>query len=201
MIAKITGRLDSVFNSYAIIDVNGVGYRVYSPHSTLQQLTSKQGTTISLFIETHVREDRIHLFGFMQSIEKDAFNMLQNVTGIGTKVALHILSHFSVAKLKQVIIAEDKASLRAIPGIGAKLIDRIMIELKNKITVLVVEENNSGTLTRNASTGIVEDAINVLIALGVSKVEAMQIAHNIYSSSPDISVNELVTTALKQRAK
>ncbi|KJV55631.1 holliday junction DNA helicase RuvA [Orientia chuto str. Dubai] len=204
MIAKLKGILDSITDSYLIIDVNGVGYQVYSSSNTLLKLVKEESSIISLFIETHVREDRIHLFGFLDNTEKVAFNILQSVSGIGTKMALHILSHLTPHQLQIAISTQDRHQLKTISGVGPKLIDRLMIELRDRVTNINPIVNNSCKISsfgNNMQSNILSDAITALVSLGISRTEATQILSDIYSLSPTMSVNELVKTALQQRAK
>ncbi|KJV75512.1 Holliday junction branch migration protein RuvA [Orientia tsutsugamushi str. Gilliam] len=205
MIAKLKGILDSITDSYLIIDINGVGYQVYSSGKTLMKLIKEEGSIVSLFIETHVREDRIHLFGFLDNTEKVAFNMLQSVSGIGTKMALHILSNLTPHQLQVAISSQNRHQLKAISGVGPKLIDRLMIELRDKVANINTIANNTSlailSTDSNTHDNILSDAITALIALGISRAEATQILSDIYALSPSISVNELVRTALQRRAK
>ncbi|CAM80579.1 Holliday junction branch migration protein RuvA [Orientia tsutsugamushi] len=205
MIAKLKGILDSITDSYLIIDINGVGYQVYSSGKTLMKLIKEEGSIVSLFIETHVREDRIHLFGFLDNTEKVAFNMLQSVSGIGTKMALHILSNLTPHQLQIAISSQNRHQLKAISGVGPKLIDRLMIELRDKVANINTIANNTSlailSTDSNTHDNILSDAITALIALGISRAEATQILSDIYALFPSISVNELVRTALQRRAK
>src|ERR1700677_1963948 len=123
MIGKLKGVIDSSCEEYVIIDVSGVGYQVFCSIKTLSEL--KVGTNTSLLIETHVREDHIHLFGFLHEEEKNAFNILQSVNGIGTRLALTILSCLSPSELQAAIDLKDKEAFRKVSGVGPKLAERI----------------------------------------------------------------------------
>ncbi|MFD1333365.1 Holliday junction branch migration protein RuvA, partial [Methylopila musalis] len=130
MIGKLTGKVDSVGLDWAIIDVGGVGYVVHCSTRTLSRL--KAGETARLSIETHVREDRIQLFGFMSDLEREWFRLLNTVQGVGTKVALGVLSVLEAPDLATAIALQDKAAISRAPGVGPRVAARIAAELKDK---------------------------------------------------------------------
>ena len=132
MIAKLTGRIDEIDGDSLVIDVGGVGYLVFCSNTTINVL-STQGDIVSLFIETHVREDHIHLFGFADPIEQKWFRLLTTVQGVGTKVALAMLSAAQPNILSSAIAAGDKTVITSAPGVGPKLAARIISELRDKI--------------------------------------------------------------------
>src|SRR5499427_8636011 len=129
MIGKLTGMIDSVGEDFAILDVGGVGYLVHCSVRTLQELPAV-GEVVALAIETHVREDQIRLFGFVSTAEREWFRLLQTVQGVGTKVALAILSTLKAADLATAIAMRDKAMITRAPGVGPKVAERIVTELK-----------------------------------------------------------------------
>src|SRR3982750_57157 len=131
MIGKLKGIIDSYGEDYIILDVQGVGYQVHCSARTLQALPA-QGEPVSLAIETHVREDQIRLFGFQSDIEREWFRLLQTVQGVGTKVALAILSTLRPADLASAIAMRDKAMVARSPGVGPKVAERVVTELKDK---------------------------------------------------------------------
>src|SRR6478672_3133755 len=131
MIAKLTGLIDSTTGEGAVLDVNGVGYLVFCSPRTLARLPAK-GAPASLLIETHVREDHIHLYGFADLPERDWFRLLTTVQGVGAKLALAVLGVLGPDDLAHAIAAGDKASLSRPPGVGPKLAGRIAAELKDK---------------------------------------------------------------------
>ena len=131
MIGKLKGILDSYGEDFIVIDVNGVGYVVHCSARTLQSLPAA-GEAVTLAIETHVREDQIRLFGFQADIEREWFRLLQTVQGVGTKVALSILSTLRPADLASAIALRDKAAITRTPGVGPKVAERIVTELKDK---------------------------------------------------------------------
>src|SRR6266540_6422620 len=128
MIGKLTGIVDSYGTDWLILDVHGVGYQVHCSARTLQALPAK-GEAATLSIETHVREDQIRLFGFQSDVEREWFRLLQTVQGVGTKVALSILSTLKPADLASAIAMRDKAMVARSPGVGPKVAERIVTEL------------------------------------------------------------------------
>lgn len=134
MIARLKGRIEAVDTDTAIVDVAGVGYLVHASSRTLGQLAV--GHDVTLWIETHVREDHIHLFGFLGADEQRWFRLLTTVQGVGAKVALAILSVLTGDVLMQAIAAQDKAAVCRAPGVGPKLAQRILNELKDKVGAL-----------------------------------------------------------------
>src|SRR3954471_8701825 len=131
MIGKLRGIIDSYGEDYIIVDVSGVGYLVHCSARTLQALPA-QGEAVTLAIETHVREDQIKLFGFTSDLEREWFRLLQTVQGVGTKVALAVLSTLKPGELATAIAMRDKAMVARTPGVGPKVAERIVSELKDK---------------------------------------------------------------------
>ncbi|MBT3395735.1 MAG: Holliday junction branch migration protein RuvA [Alphaproteobacteria bacterium] len=173
MIAKLTGRLDSVAEGSAVVDVSGVGYLVLCSGRTLAGLGAP-GEAVSLVIETHVREDHINLYGFGEDQERDWFRALMSVQGVGAKVALAILSVSEAAMLAGAIAAQDHVPLTVANGVGPKLAKRIVLELKDKAPTLAL----GSTPTAMASTsqlddsGPARDAVSALVNLGYQRTDA-----------------------------
>ena len=134
MIAKLNGKLDSTGESWAVIDVGGVGYLVFCAGRTLAALPSP-GAAISLEIETVVREDQFHLYGFLDAHEREWFRLLRKVQSVGAKMALAILGLLSPEDLSLAIAARDRGALTRVSGVGPKLADRLITELKEKAPV------------------------------------------------------------------
>ncbi|HJD57035.1 MULTISPECIES: Holliday junction branch migration protein RuvA [Rickettsieae] len=197
MIGKLKGTIDACFNDYVIIDVNGVGYLVYCSSKTLNKLVVNE--FCQLFIETHVREDHINLYGFLSLEEKFVFNLLQSVNGIGTRMALAILSNLSPEQIQSAIARRDKEAFKAVSGVGLKLAERIIIELKDKaltnLTTNLPIDKNDSDLSKISS-----DATLVLTSLGVNRTEAHNLVQEIIAKDPDLSINELIKLALKARS-
>jgi Holliday junction DNA helicase RuvA len=168
MIAKLTGLVDSLGDDWAVLDVGGIGYLVFCSGRTLGELP-RQGETARLYVDTHVREDHIHLYGFAEASERDWFRLLQGVQGVGARVALAILSALSAGDLTQAIAAQDKAPLTRASGVGAKLAQRIVSELKDKVAAAL-----PGPVGAVAAPGDgdAEDAVSALVNLGYPRVDA-----------------------------
>lgn len=200
MIGKLKGKVDSHYDDFAIIDVGGVGYKVYCSNKTLSKL--EIGNAIELFIETHVREDHIHLFGFNSLAEQNNFITLQSVKGVGVRMALAILSHLTPEEISIALMSGDKATFTNISGIGKKLAERIVMELKDKSTSLVSSTPNnnvttSGTILPNIND-TANDAISALVNLGINRSEAFQKVGNVLNQHPDADISEIIRLALKK---
>jgi holliday junction DNA helicase RuvA len=174
MIAKLTGKLDSVARDHAVIDVNGVGYLVHCPARTLAALPPS-GETVSLAIETMVRENAIDLYGFSDPAERDWFRLLMTVQGVGARVASALLSALNAADLARAIANEDKALLTRADGVGQKLATRLAIELKDKVGTMTLGQAVAA-LTPAAAVlpgdAAAADAVSALINLGYRRIEA-----------------------------
>ncbi|HEY1720705.1 MAG TPA: Holliday junction branch migration protein RuvA [Magnetospirillaceae bacterium] len=169
MIARLKGLVDSAGADSAVIDVGGVGYLIFGSSRTLGHLAV--GQAIALFVETHVREDHIHLYGFIDAAERDWFRLLLTVQGVGGKVALAILSALSTDELARAIAAGDKTALSRANGVGAKLAARLAIELKDKAVGIAI-----GPATTSAApvgvVGSAGEAVSALVNLGYRRAEA-----------------------------
>lgn len=210
MIAKLRGIVDSVYEDCCIIDVNGVGYLVSASSKTLGRLN--KGTEVSLLIETVVREDSISLFGFYDAWEKEWFNTLTKVQGVGAKVCLSILSALNPSQLAQAVSAQDKGSFLRASGVGPKLAARIVTELKDKIVTIPTGDVSlsdiagddtipSATPLSEAASDTVEDVISALINLGYQRLEAYKVVSKVYAENADKSVSELIRLSLKEFAR
>ncbi|NQV44155.1 MAG: Holliday junction branch migration protein RuvA [Rhodospirillales bacterium] len=179
MIAKLNGRIDSVGDGWAVIDVGGVGYLVFCSGRTLGYMNI--GDAISLLIETHVREDHIHLYGFSSVAERDWFRLLTTVQGVGAKVGLAILSSLTSDDLVQAIASGDKAAINRANGVGPKLAIRILTELKDKVSGLALGQvslagGGSGdgkAIGGNAIRVEISEAVSALVNLGYSPSDAL----------------------------
>jgi Holliday junction DNA helicase RuvA len=175
MIGKLRGIIDSYGEDFVILDVNGVGYEVHCSARTLQSLPA-QGEAVTLSIETHVREDQIRLFGFVSDIEREWFRLLQTVQGIGTKVALAILSTLKPADLANAIATRDKAAITRAPGVGPKVAERAVTELKDKAPAYTSVDpavvRLSGEIEEKRAPRPVADAVSALVNLGYGQPQA-----------------------------
>src|SRR5690606_35792666 len=170
MIGKLKGTLDDIGEDYCIIDVHGVGYLVFCPTRTLAALPSP-GEAMVLHIETYVREDMIRLYGFQSALEREWFRLLQNnVQGVGAKVALAILSTLSATELANAIALRDIAMVARAPGVGRKVAERIVTELRNKAPAFAGEAAAGIGLKQELGEGVapapISDAVSALINLG-----------------------------------
>jgi len=170
MIGKLTGKVDNISNNQLVIDVQGVGYVVAVSGRTLNQIGASE--TVSLLIETHVREDAISLYGFIDTAERDWFRLLTTVQGVGAKSALAILGILSPDRLAQAIAAQDKAVLTQADGVGPKLALRIVTELKDKVAGIIGRSGVAGAPAPLATSGVNGDAVSALINLGYRRMEA-----------------------------
>src|SRR5262245_47343446 len=186
MIGKLKGIVDAVGEAHAIIDVNGVGYEVQASARTLRAL--QMGEAVSLAIETHVREDAIRLFGFTSEVERAWFRTLQTIQGVGAKVALAVLGTLSTQDLANAIALQDWAAVEQTPGVGKKLAQRIVAELRDKAPALSVAGLNvpaapgKGGATAPGSTAAAE-AISALTNLGYQPAQA---SHAIASAMKEL---------------
>jgi holliday junction DNA helicase RuvA len=169
VIARLTGRIESVEEGRCVVDVNGVGYLVHASTRTLASLPA--GGTAALLIETHVREDAILLYGFAEPAEREWFRLLTTVQGVGAKVALGVLSALSPRDLVAAIQAGDRASLTRAPGVGAKLAIRLLTELREKAGAMPTGTAFSPVIPAPAG-GVTADALSALLNLGYRRPEA-----------------------------
>ncbi len=176
MIAKLSGILDLVEVDACVVDVGGVGYLVYCSGRTLARLP-QPGGAVALSVITHVREDHIHLYGFLDAGEREWFRLLTTVQGVGSRVALAVLSVMAPSELAAAIALQDKAAITRAEGVGPKLGARILNELKDKASGLAVAAASDGIrgaapMAASAAGGAAEDAVSALVNLGYRRVEA-----------------------------
>ena len=171
MIAKLAGVIDQIGAEAAVIDVGGVGYLVFCSTRTISRLPVV-GAPASLLIETHVREDHIHLYGFLGAAERDWFRRLTTVQGVGARLALAILSAVAPEQLALAILSQDKAALMRAEGVGARLAARIVNELHDKVGGAAAEASVPTTIAADADTGPAGDAVSALVNLGYRRSEA-----------------------------
>ena len=205
MIGKLKGIIDSYGEDFIIVDVNGVGYVVHCSARTLQALPPT-GDPVSLSIETHVREDQIRLFGFQSDIEREWFRLLQTVQGVGTKVALSILSTLRPADLASAIAMRDKAMVARSPGVGPKVAERVVTELKDKapkyadLDPAVV--HLAGAVEDRRAPQPVADAVSALMNLDYGQPQAAAaVAAASRIAGEGAEAERLIRLALKELAK
>lgn len=168
MIAQLTGRVEALEEGRCIIDVNGVGYLVHASTRTLAALPATSQAA-RLLVETHVRDDAILLYGFIDSAERDWFRLLTTVQGVGGRVALSVLSALSPQDLVSAIASGDRASLTRAPGVGARLAVRLLTELRDKAGAMPSALGVS--IARPMPNGVAEDATSALVNLGYRRSE------------------------------
>lgn len=175
MIGKLKGVIDEIGEDHVVLDVHGVGYVAHCSARTLGRLGSA-GEAAVLFIETYVREDQFRLFGFLTALEREWFRLLQSVQGVGSKVALAVLSTLTPGELANAIALQDKTAVSRAPGVGPKVAVRIMTELRNKAPAFAGEATASIGLKQEIGEGVasapVADAVSALTNLGYSRDQA-----------------------------
>ena len=198
MIARLTGRIDSAAGDSVVIDVAGVGYLVFCSARTLGALPPA-GEAASLHVETHVREDHIHLYGFESLAERDWFRLLTTVQGVGTRVALAILSALSADRLSDALIAGDGDMLTQAPGVGPKLAGRIVAELKDKAVPAGEAGSGQAVGFAGGQTDTVDDAVSALVNLGYRRSDAFgAVTGAARELGPEAEVETLIRAGLKE---
>nr|Q07H96.1 RecName: Full=Holliday junction branch migration complex subunit RuvA [Rhodopseudomonas palustris BisA53] len=205
MIGKLKGLIDSYGEDYVILDVQGVGYQVHCASRTLQALP-QAGEAAVLSIETYVREDQIKLFGFRSDLEREWFRLLQTVQGVGAKVALSVLSTLPPSDLADAIALRDKAAVARTPGVGPKVAERIVTELKDKApgfaSVDPAVAHLSGAIEERSAPRPVADAISALVNLGYGQPQAAAaIAAAARSAGDAAQTAQLIKLGLKELSK
>lgn len=201
MIAKLFGLVDALFDGFIILNVSGVGYRVFCSARTIGRLPGVS-QAVSLFIETQVREDHIHLFGFLDATEQQMFNFLTGVQGVGSKSALGILSVLQPNEIQMAVMTGDSKAFTRAPGVGPKLGVRIVTELKGKLGTLGSHETlNPGGLKSDTGSPLLSEAVSALINLGYSRTEAGICVARALQDHPDAALPDLIRFSLKEISK
>jgi len=206
MIGKLKGTLDEIDEDHCTVDVHGVGYVAFCSTRTLAQLPSP-GEAVTLFIETYVREDMIRLYGFQSALEREWFRLLMsNVQGVGAKVALAILSTLAPADLANAIALRDIATVSRAPGVGKKVAERIVTELRTKAPAFAGSASGTIGLKQELGEGVaaapVADAVSALVNLGYSRdmaANAVSAALKVAGEGADSS--KLIRFGLKELAR
>jgi Holliday junction DNA helicase RuvA len=204
VIGKLRGKVDSVRDDYLILDVGGVGYLVFASSRTLSAVEPVQGE-VSLIIETHVREDHIHLYGFMNEAEREWFRLLTSVQGVGARVALAIMGAFSTEEIATIIGSQDKVMMTRAAGVGKKLAERIVIELKSTVAALPTSpvaglDKPTGKALASAviaASSVRDEAVSALVNLGYTKVDAFAAVARAQQAGAD-ELEELIRQGLKE---
>jgi Holliday junction DNA helicase RuvA len=205
MIGKLRGVIDSYGDDTVVVDVHGVGYLVHCSARTLQSLPSP-GEAATISIETWVREDQIRLYGFVSDLEREWFRILTGVQGVGAKVALAILGTLKVSDLANAIALGDKAQISRTPGVGPKLAQRLVLELKDRAPAFAsvdpaVVKLQDDLSERRASTPVSE-AVSALVNLGYGEIQASAaIAAAVRAAGDKAKTEELIRHGLKELAR
>ncbi|MFT4184746.1 MAG: Holliday junction branch migration protein RuvA [Rhizobium sp.] len=204
MIGKLKGTIEEIGEDHVLVDVHGVCYVAYCSARTLSKLGSV-GEACILFIETYVREDQIRLFGFLTALEREWFNIVQTVQGVGAKVALALLSTLTPAELANAIALQDRTAVSRAPGVGPKVAMRIVTELKNKAPSFAGEAMNIGLkqeLGEGVAAAPVADAVSALTNLGYSRDQAANaVAAAMKVGGDDLDSAKLIRLGLKELAR
>lgn len=197
MIALLTGTIAHKAPDHIILDVNGVGYRVQIPFSTYYDLPD-EGGRCSLHIHTNVKEDAIHLYGFRTPAEKGFFQLLIGVSGVGPKLAVGILSNSPVADLRRALSSGDLVRLAAVPGIGKKTAERLVLELRDKMLKLEPDAGPAGPdeAAQAPPSGVTDDVASALINLGYKEAVVRKALAEV-TAAPDDTVESLLKQVLK----
>lgn len=195
MIAMLAGVVDFVAPDSIVLDVNGVGYFVFASSRSLAK-APKRGEPLRLLIETHVREDHIHLYGFADEAEREWFRLLTTVQGVGAKIALALLSALAPEQLATAIAAQDRAALTEAEGVGPKLAQRIVNELKDKAGALSLGP------TLAAPKGAASEAVSALVNLGYPRGDAYgAVSEAARALGANASLDALIRSGLKELAR
>jgi Holliday junction DNA helicase RuvA len=205
MIGKLKGIIDSYGDDFVILDVGGVGYQVHCAARTLQRLPAP-GDAATLAIETYVREDQIKLYGFASDTEREWFRLLQTVQGVGARVAMSVLGTLKPAELANAIATRDKAAVARSPGVGSKVAERIVSELKDKAPGFADVDPTvvhlAGALDEKRAPKPVADAVSALINLGYGQPQAAAaIAAASRAAGEGADTAMLIRQGLKELAK
>ncbi len=193
MIGYLKGKIISAKPTQIILDVNGVGYLVNISISTFEKISDQN--EISLFIHTHVREDALSLYGFYTEAEKEMFELLISISGIGPKVALSILSGISVDELQNAIQTENVSRLVSVPGVGRKTAERVVLELKSKVGFI------ESTVSKGIDYTVKQEAVLALTTLGYNQKVAEKVVRDLLTESSSITLEDLIRKSLSELNK
>lgn len=180
-----------------VVDVGGVGYQIFIPLNVFYRLP-EVGAVVSLYIHTHLREDALQLFGFRELEEKQVFLLLTGVAGIGPKLALNILSGMPADELVSAIKGADQLRLVSIPGVGRKLAERMIVELRDKFTAL--QGQGSEVPARGHDSQLMQDAVSALVNLGYRKIEVEKNVRDLVQSGRE-SLEEVIKEVLRRMSR
>lgn len=198
MYAFISGIIDYIDpNGLVVVDNNGIGYNINVSLNTLSDLPSK-GEKTKIYTYTHIKEDAFSLYGFLSLAEKNMFIKLIDINGVGPKMALGILSGITTTALALAVANNDVKSLSSIKGVGKKTAERIILELKEKVDIASDDFAHASSAIKISSSKEINDAIEALVALGISKNDAIKAVQKASESAKD--TNAIITLALRSMA-
>lgn len=200
MIAHLEGVLREKTPTRAIVSVAGVGYEVFVSLSTFAALPD-EGKTVSLRIHTQVREDAIQLYGFHTDLERSLFELLIRVNGVGPKLAQALLSGLPPRELAAALARGDAAPLCAVPGIGAKTAQRLVLDLRERAAALAMEDPSEPAPAADAADERAEEIVSALVNLGTPRQRAERAARAALETAPDAPLEQLVRAALRTLAR
>ena len=200
MISYIKGELTEVFEDTVVVETNGIGYNIRVPGSVLDRLPSV-GSSVRIYTYLYVKEDAMNLFGFLNRDDLSVFKLLLNVSGIGPKGALAILSTIGPDDLRFAVLSEDVKTISSAPGIGAKTAKRLIIELKDKLKLAEVFETALANKEKASSENVVllarNEAVEALVALGYASAQAMKAVQQVENAEEKDS-EQILKEALKK---
>jgi holliday junction DNA helicase RuvA len=198
MIALISGKIAYKGISHIVVDTQGVGYRIFIPLTTFYELP-EEGQTVTLQVHTHVKQDAILLFGFYTIQERELFQLMLSVSGIGPKMAMNILSGISAHELLQAISSGNLGKLISIPGVGKKMAERLILELKEKVIKKMMAENiPAGDVAAKATEVLREDVLSALVNLGYKSNVAKDAVDRVLQDSGEaLAMDQLLKKTLK----
>ncbi|MDG1830880.1 MAG: Holliday junction branch migration protein RuvA [Flavobacteriaceae bacterium] len=192
MITQLKGRMVEKSPTEVVIDCNGVGYLVNISLNTFSKLTDSE--SISLFTHLQVKEDSHTLFGFFEKTERNLFRQLISVSGIGASTARTMLSSLSPNEIQSAIISGDVSTIQSVKGIGLKTAQRVIIDLKDKVSLISENDQFIGNINNTNQ----DEALSALEVLGYSRKQTSRIIEMLLNNSPELSVEELIKGALKK---
>ena len=197
MIAALRGRILEKTPNRIVVDVQGVGYEVHIPLSTYYELGG-DGTDVHLRIHTHVREDVLNLYGFLTELERQMFERLISVSGIGPKLAVAVLSGLETRELVGAVQRADVARLTTIPGVGKKTAERIVLELKDRLVTLAAVTVEEAAPALSESERLRADLVSALQNLGYHRPQAEKAVDAARAVSPDVTFDTALRQALRE---
>jgi Holliday junction DNA helicase RuvA len=204
MIEYIKGNLTDLTPTYAVVEAAGVGYAIHIALPSYSALVGKENAETKLFVTEIIREDAHELFGFFTRGERELFLMLMTVSGIGANTARMIMSAYSAAEIRQIIATGNARALSQVKGLGPKTAQRIIVDLKDKVLKIDLENQEQGTknqdnllLSVEADSEIKQEAVSALVMLGFAATASGKVVDKILKEDPSASVEKVIKLALK----